>query len=58
MENVTDEQLKQEFEIKRKKFKRYTVVEGHKNSVKIEPYCPRCQFEGHKTRTSRELTSN
>ncbi len=42
MENVTDEQLKQEFEIKRKKFKRYTVVEGHKNSVKIEPYCPRC----------------
>ena len=42
IESLTEENIKHQYEIKRKKFKRYTIVEGERNPVPALPYCPKC----------------
>ena len=44
--SVTDEYLKYHYDYKRKKFRRYPIVEGHKDSVSVLPRCPNCCYEG------------
>ena len=59
IENITDEQLTHVFTIKQKKFKRYPIVYGKKDPIKVEyMQCPRCKNELHQTKINKEPTSN